>query len=88
MSLESEPELWKQLIQWVADSASDFDILSAHRVQNKALWQRYTRFCDEVASQHGAEAVNEKQLWHYCQPATVEAIVSSSSVRPHRPAVY
>ena len=55
----------------VAESLPDFALVGMERVQNKALWRKYSTYCA------GQEVVDERELFHYAPPEALEKILSS-----------
>jgi serine/threonine protein kinase len=70
--------LWEKVEARIAESLPDFRLVSLERVQNRALWRKYAAFRAELAEEHGEEAVNERELFHWAPADAVENIVSSS----------
>ena len=70
--------LWEKVEARIAESLPDFRLVSLERVQNRALWRKYAAFRAELAEEHGEEAVNERELFHWAPTDAVEKIVSSS----------
>eukprot|EP01047_Picozoa_sp_COSAG01_P011954 COSAG01_NODE_530_length_15875_cov_27.779982_2_plen_700_part_00 len=73
ISRDTDCELWTRVERRIAESLPDFALVGITRVQNKALWQKYSTYCA------GQESVNESELFHYAEPDTVDKIVSSST---------
>jgi serine/threonine protein kinase len=71
---EADADLWSRVEARIAESLPDFALARVERVQNKALWRKYSTYCA------GQEVVDERELFHYAKPDVVEKILNSSSV--------
>eukprot|EP01047_Picozoa_sp_COSAG01_P040563 COSAG01_NODE_3425_length_6110_cov_36.342871_4_plen_737_part_00 len=71
---EADADLWSRVEARVAESLPDFALVGMERVQNKALWRKYSTYCA------GQEVVDERELFHYAPPEALDKILSSSSV--------
>eukprot|EP01047_Picozoa_sp_COSAG01_P087427 COSAG01_NODE_20118_length_969_cov_7.422989_1_plen_282_part_10 len=74
VSREVESELWSTVERRIAQSLPDFVLVGMERVQNKALWQKYSAY------HAGQEVTDESELFHYAKPAVLEQIVTSTTV--------
>ena len=63
---EDDPELWARVETRVAESLHDYRVVSITRVQNKALWRKYSRFCAELAESNGAAHVRSASISLCC----------------------
>eukprot|EP01047_Picozoa_sp_COSAG01_P015667 COSAG01_NODE_787_length_13598_cov_17.218535_4_plen_860_part_00 len=71
---EADADLWSGVEARIAESLPDFALVGMERVQNKALWRKYSTYCA------GQEVVDEHELFHYAPPEALDKILSSSSV--------
>eukprot|EP01048_Picozoa_sp_COSAG05_P013843 COSAG05_NODE_1512_length_4670_cov_13.100416_1_plen_918_part_00 len=77
---DSDPAVWEEVKKRVEASLPDFELVGVERVQNTALWRKFS----DYTAQLSAEGIDpgERGLFHYAKDDVIRSIIEGKGFLP------